>query len=133
MEVHEHGFLLLAVWISRIVRGILCLSMSDAQPLAIDLRRWPQTWRRAPIGECRITDDLACLLGQIPLEIIAVESLEPRFVAVQGRLAKPIQRPIGLTQWDWLIGSAAVAVLQRFSQREQTVGVIIVACPKMRE
>ena len=47
LEVHEHGFLLLAVWISRILRGILCLSMSDSQPLAIDLRRWPQTWPRA--------------------------------------------------------------------------------------
>jgi hypothetical protein len=47
MEVHEYRFLLLAVRISRILRGILCLSMSDALPLAIDLRRWPQTWRRA--------------------------------------------------------------------------------------
>jgi hypothetical protein len=47
LEVHAHGFLPLGVWISRILRGILCLSMSDAQPLAIDLRRWPQTWRRA--------------------------------------------------------------------------------------
>jgi hypothetical protein len=47
LEVHEHRFLLLAVRIARILRGILCLSMSDAQPLAIDLRRWPQTWRRA--------------------------------------------------------------------------------------
>ena len=39
MEVHEHRFLLLAVWISRILRGILGLSMSDSQPLALDLRR----------------------------------------------------------------------------------------------
>jgi len=38
MEVHEHRFLLLAVRISRMLRGILGLSMSDAQPLAIDLR-----------------------------------------------------------------------------------------------
>lgn len=42
MKVHEHGFLLLAVRLSRILRGILCVSMSDAQPLAIDLRCWPQ-------------------------------------------------------------------------------------------
>src|SRR5881296_385264 len=33
MEVHEHGFLLLAVWISRILQGILCLSMSALSPL----------------------------------------------------------------------------------------------------
>jgi len=39
LEVHEHRFLLLALRISRILRGILCLSMSNAQPLAIDLRR----------------------------------------------------------------------------------------------
>jgi len=33
MEVHEHGFLLLAVRISRILQGILCLSMSALSPL----------------------------------------------------------------------------------------------------
>ena len=32
-EVHTHGFLLLAVWISRILRGILGLSMSALSPL----------------------------------------------------------------------------------------------------
>jgi hypothetical protein len=47
LEVHEHGFLLLAVWMSRILRGILCLSMSDSQALVIGLRHWPQSWRRA--------------------------------------------------------------------------------------
>jgi hypothetical protein len=53
LEVHEHRFLLLAVRIASIVRGILCLSMSDTQPLAIDLRRWPQTWRRANLKKFR--------------------------------------------------------------------------------
>jgi hypothetical protein len=33
MEVHEHEFLLLAVRISRILQGILCLSMSALSPL----------------------------------------------------------------------------------------------------
>jgi len=47
MEIHTHGFLLLGVWVSRILRGILCLSMSGSRHLAIDLRHWPQTWRRA--------------------------------------------------------------------------------------
>src|SRR5713101_7926306 len=51
MEIHAHGFLLLGVlfWrgLSRILRGILRLSISGSQPLAIDLRHWPQIWRRA--------------------------------------------------------------------------------------
>src|SRR5713101_809940 len=51
MEIHAHGFLLLGVFfwrgLSRILRGILRLSISGSQPLAIDLRHWPQTWRRA--------------------------------------------------------------------------------------
>src|SRR2546425_8155783 len=50
MEVHEHGFLLLAVRISRMLRGILCLSMRDAQPRAINLRCWLHTGRRACSG-----------------------------------------------------------------------------------
>src|SRR5436853_7872480 len=51
MEIHTHGFLLLGVWVSRILRGILCLSMSGSRHLAIDLRHWPQTWRRARIQD----------------------------------------------------------------------------------
>src|SRR2546427_2353006 len=47
MEIHEHGFLLLALCSSRILRGIRCLSITGSQPLPIGLRRWPQTWRRA--------------------------------------------------------------------------------------
>jgi hypothetical protein len=47
MAVHAHGFLLLAVRLSSMLRRILCLSMSDSQPLPIDRRCWPQTWRRA--------------------------------------------------------------------------------------
>jgi hypothetical protein len=47
LEVHAYGFLLLVVWMSRILRGILCLSISDAQALVIGLRHWPQSWRRA--------------------------------------------------------------------------------------
>src|SRR5437660_12175595 len=51
MEIHAHGFLLLVVFfwrgLSRILRGILRLSISGSQPLAIDLRHWPQIWRRA--------------------------------------------------------------------------------------
>jgi hypothetical protein len=51
MEIHVHGFLLLVVFFwrgfSRILRGILCLSIIGSPPLAIGLRRWPQTWRRA--------------------------------------------------------------------------------------
>src|SRR2546425_5989044 len=53
MEIHAHGFLLLVVFfwrgLSRILRGILCLSISGSQPLTIELRHWPQTWRRAII------------------------------------------------------------------------------------
>ena len=47
MEIHAHGFLFLGVWFSSIVRGILCLSITGSQPLAIGLRYWPQTRRRA--------------------------------------------------------------------------------------
>src|SRR5439155_20896030 len=47
MEIHEHGFLLLALCSSSILRGIRCLSITGSQPLPIGLRRWPQTWRRA--------------------------------------------------------------------------------------
>src|SRR5437870_13315725 len=47
MGIHEHGFLLLALCSSRILRGIRCLSITGSQPLPIGLRRWPQTWRRA--------------------------------------------------------------------------------------
>src|SRR3989475_12695829 len=51
MEIHAHGFLLLGVFfwrgLSRILRGILRLSISGSQPLVIDLRHWPQIWRRA--------------------------------------------------------------------------------------
>src|SRR5882762_3028341 len=51
MEIHAHGFLLLGVFfwrgLSRILRGILRLSISGSQPLVIDLRYWPQIWRRA--------------------------------------------------------------------------------------
>src|SRR5438128_2340622 len=51
MEIHEHRFLLLGGFYekgsSRILRGILCLSISGSQPLAIELRHRPQTWRRA--------------------------------------------------------------------------------------
>src|SRR5262249_1835717 len=50
LEVHAHRFLLLAVWMSRILRGILCLSMNDSQALFIGLRHWPQSWRRANNG-----------------------------------------------------------------------------------
>jgi hypothetical protein len=42
MEIHAHEFLFLGVWFSRILRGILCLSITGAQPLAIGLSRWPQ-------------------------------------------------------------------------------------------
>jgi len=53
MEIHAHGFLLLVVFfwrgLSSILRGILCLSISGSQPLTIELRHWPQTWRRANI------------------------------------------------------------------------------------
>src|SRR5439155_11799556 len=51
MEIHTHRFLRLLVFfwrgLSRILRGILRLSISGSQPLAIDLRHWPQIWRRA--------------------------------------------------------------------------------------
>src|SRR5437899_7435913 len=51
MEIPAHGFLRLVVFfwrgLSRILRGILRLSISGSQPLAIDLRHWPQIWRRA--------------------------------------------------------------------------------------
>jgi len=51
LEVHAHGFLLLGGFYwkdsSRILRGILCLSMSASEPLVIGLRHKPQTWRRA--------------------------------------------------------------------------------------
>src|SRR2546428_8088352 len=51
MEIHAHGFLLLVVFfwrgLSRILRGILDLAISGSQPLTIELRHWPQTWRRA--------------------------------------------------------------------------------------
>jgi hypothetical protein len=51
MEIHEHRSLLLGVFfwrgLSRILRGILRLSISGSQPLVIDLRHWPQIWRRA--------------------------------------------------------------------------------------
>src|SRR5262249_28957834 len=61
MEIHEHRSLLLGgfYWKDspRILRDILCLSMSAAEPLVIGPRHWPQTWRRAPdltaIPECR--------------------------------------------------------------------------------
>src|SRR3989454_10118660 len=53
MEIPAHGFLRLVVFfwrgLSRILRGILRLSISGSQPLAIDLRHWPQIWRRAPL------------------------------------------------------------------------------------
>src|SRR5438477_8334051 len=55
MEIHAHGFLRLVVFfwrgLSRILRGILRLSISGSQPLAIDLRHWPQIWRRARVFE----------------------------------------------------------------------------------
>src|SRR5712691_7405587 len=51
MEIHAHGFLLLGVFfwrgLSSILRGILRWSISGSQPLVIDLRHWPQIWRRA--------------------------------------------------------------------------------------
>src|SRR5574341_961517 len=47
MKIRQHGFLRLGGWIPRIVRGILCLSMSASEPLVIGPRHWPQTWRRA--------------------------------------------------------------------------------------
>src|SRR5262249_9641139 len=51
MEIHEHRSLLLGgfYWEDspRILRDILCLSMSAAEPLVIGPRHWPQTWRRA--------------------------------------------------------------------------------------
>src|SRR5262249_29670563 len=51
MEIHEHRSLLLGgfYWKDspRILRDILCLSMSAAEPLVIGPRHWPQTWRRA--------------------------------------------------------------------------------------
>src|SRR3989441_8878121 len=56
MEIHAHGFLLLGVFfwrgLSRILRGILRLSISGSQPLVIDLRHWPQIWRRAKKEWC---------------------------------------------------------------------------------
>ena len=36
MEIHEHGFLLLALCSSRILRGIRCLSIACSQPLVSD-------------------------------------------------------------------------------------------------
>src|SRR5262249_2110029 len=53
MEIHEHRSLLLGgfYWKDspRILRDILCLSMSAAEPLVIGPRHWPQTWRRARV------------------------------------------------------------------------------------
>jgi hypothetical protein len=48
-EVHEHGFLLLVMWISRILQGILCVSIPLSAPRAVRLNSRPQTWRRADI------------------------------------------------------------------------------------
>ena len=41
MEIHEHGFLLLA-GLSRIVGGILCVSIPLSKPLAIGINNRPQ-------------------------------------------------------------------------------------------
>src|SRR5262249_15762812 len=53
MEIHEHRSLLLGgfYWEDspRILRDILCLSMSASEPLVIGPKHWPQTWRRAKI------------------------------------------------------------------------------------
>ena len=38
IEVHEHRCLLLGMGISRMSRGILCLSIRGSQPLVIDLK-----------------------------------------------------------------------------------------------
>src|SRR5712691_2207079 len=51
MEIHAHRALLLGgfSWKDspRIVRDIRCVSMSASEPLVIEPRHWPQTWRRA--------------------------------------------------------------------------------------
>src|SRR5437667_11628733 len=60
MEIHEHGFLLLALCSSRILRGIRCLSITGSQPLPIGLRRWPQTWRRAKFSRVNISRGRPC-------------------------------------------------------------------------
>src|SRR3989441_3664532 len=70
MEIHEHGFLLLALCSSRILRGIRCLSITGSQPLPIGLRRWPQTWRRAkkksPNRSLRASQDIVIVASQCP-------------------------------------------------------------------
>src|SRR5437899_13090236 len=62
MEIPAHGFLRLVVFfwrgLSRILRGILRLSISGSQPLAIDVRHWRRIWRRADthracVSSCR--------------------------------------------------------------------------------
>ena len=58
MEIQAYGFLLLATCSSSILRGILCLSIRGSQPLAIDLRHWPQTWRRAFHSHCDCSSGL---------------------------------------------------------------------------
>src|SRR5262245_37280233 len=60
LEVHAHRFLLLAVWMSRILRGILCLSMNDSQALFIGLRHWPQSWRRAKSSRLASIAESSC-------------------------------------------------------------------------
>src|SRR5207245_1668633 len=87
MEIHEHGFLLLALCSSRILRGIRCLSITGSQPLPIGLRRWPQTWRRALMlpGLTLVVSPLIALMkdqvDQLKARGVAAERLDSSLTA----------------------------------------------------
>src|SRR5688500_3385897 len=85
--------------------------------------------RRGPVGgpadgQCRTTHHASALVGDIALEIVAVDFEEPRLIVMPDESPEGIPLPIGVAHLCRLSRITAVAVLQPLTQRDRRARVV---------